>query len=1228
MEPSRTLALTDRAVDLVRGIVVQADGTEVRLSTREVEVLRYFAQRPGQIITRDELLVEVWGYSPTVLSRAADICVARLRPKIELDPSNPAHLITVHGTGYRFEFGRSAEAPQGAVAAARPAARQRLHLPSCTIDLQQNLVERGGETHRLNTTEARLLCVLIAHNGAVVSRADLQRAVWGQTGAGTTRTIDNTVMKLRSQIEADPSDPAHILTAWGEGFRFVGAAEAPSGELALVVTDIQGSSAMWAALEDRFVDALAVFDEVMRRCLAAHQGYEARSDSDSSMLAFQRPIDAARFCLAAQQQWFQADWPASLEDPVLSAVCGPDADRGFRGMRVRMGMHSCTPIAQVHPATGRMDYMGPETDRVFRLTRTAHGGQVLLSGAAWAAIEPDLAAIDAAHIDLGQHVLPQVWVREHVHQLLPTMVASRAFPPLRATEVPRTNLAPVRSPFFGRTSVLDQIGDAVAEGHRLITITGTAGSGKTRLVERFGRDRYEAFSGGVWMCDLTEARSAIGVISAVASAMALALTAVDEEALLTHVGHVLAGRGDVLVILDNFEHLVDIAPGTVGQWLKTAPNATFLTTSRQRLGLSGERIIAIRSLPLPAESDAFAVLVDNPAVALFVARAQAVDGKFELTEDNATHVAAIVHELDGLPLAIELAAAWVHVLSPQDMEVRLATSRTRTLGPTVSYQGLLESGSRTRHPPKSATMRGAIDWSWDLLEPWEQRALAQCSVFRGGFSLDAAEAVIDLTEWAEAPSTLRVVQTLVDQSLLHSTQPFAGCKRLGMVKSIHDYATERLRQSGAREASAHQHAGHYAKLGSPSQLRELRTHGGIERQRQLALERENLLAAVESGLAEADFETAFACGHAAVWVFRRCGPYAGGVALADRLRKISGAPEPLRARAAFLHGFMLVRCGQTEAARIRLEEAAELAKQVGNRSLESRAINALGMTLARTVRMEEAVQRYEEALAIAKADSDGSLEADCHANIATLFMLQGNLEVAMAHLRAAMNYYEASGDLSATANLVDRMANLLSRQGDLDGAQSAYNEALMMSRKIANRSLEGITLGNLALLLNQRGLAPQARDHLERALAIHREIGNRPFEGVALGNLGDLLLEMGDLSSAERQLREAIAIMKVSFSGAAGAFSGSLALLRARCDDLEEARILLDDGEERLRGSDSFELGKLLCKRAEVEHIAGEADSAIAALDEATRIADDLALDETSELVVSIQKTRQVLGLE
>ena len=488
----------------------------------------------------------------------------------------------------------------------------------------------------------------------------------------------------------------------------------PTGHVAIACSDIQGSTPLWGAVPEAMQQALELHDDILRSLMDHHHGYEFSSEGDALKVAFASARDALNWCMDVQKALFQADWSNEiLAQPVANSTAH------FHGLRVRMGIHVGEPVCRTNPVTQRMDYFGPVVNLAARVSDAPHGGQVVLTQAALSQLDEELG--DCTCLPLGAHHLKGVAHPTELTQVLPNALAGRSFPALRTLEARRTNLVARSSSFVGRKLELTMLKSRLQGVEpRLLTLLGPGGTGKTRLSQQAGLEMQDHFVGGVWFCDLTEARDVDGICRGVAHALGINLAGTNP---VDQLGNALLGRGPTLLILDNFEQVVEHAPATIGAWLRRAPGTRFLVSSRERLGLEGESVQDLEPLPIPTSNENWANLIQNPGVLLFIERARQVRMDFQVDEVVVGIVAEIVRMLDGLPLAIELAAARVRTLSPDAILRRLQGEDG-----SVSLK-VLRGRSRDRQA-RQATIMGAIQWSWDLIEPWEKAAMAQCGIQR------------------------------------------------------------------------------------------------------------------------------------------------------------------------------------------------------------------------------------------------------------------------------------------------------------------------------------------------------------------------------------------------------------------------------------------------------------------------------------------------------------------
>ncbi len=782
-------------------------------------------------------------------------------------------------------------------------------------------------------------------------------------------------------------------------------------------------------------------------------------------------------------------------------------------------------------------------------------------------------------------------------------------------EVARYSLPAERDVFVGRTTELEALAAHLERpgseaGTRLLTLLGPGGTGKTRLAQRYGWESLSRWPGGVWFSDLSEARSVEGIAKAVASALDVPLG----KDPVVQLGHAIAGRGENLIILDNFEQVAEHADATLERWLERATETSFLVTSRERLRLPGEAVHELEPLDPTTH-----------AVELFEVRAQGNHPGFRIDESNRNKVEGIVRRLDGLPLAIELAAARLRMLSLDQLRDRLA-ERFK----------ILAGGKRGRH----ATLRKTLDWSWELLHLWERSAIAQISVFEGGFALEAAEAVIDLSSHGEAPLVLDVLQSLVDKSWLRAKAAL-GAPRFEMYMTVHDYAREKLRPRDVKvgagwpidptspsEVEA-RHGAYYAEMGTEESVELLHRPGGVRKRAALQLESDNLVAACLRAITRRDEETAAAAYVAASVALELRGPIAASVRLGlDVIRTVHSLPR--RARAVFHLANAERLSGKMEQARGHFEEALAIHREVGDRRNEGKVLGNLGLLSLDQGRMAEACEHLEAALAIQREVGNRRVEGIVLDSLGTLHRRLGRMEEARAHFEAALAIHREVGNRRFEGNALNNLGALHGDLGRMEEARVHFEAAVVIHREVGDRRVEGIGLGNLGVFNLEQGRLEEAREHFEAALVIHREVGNRRAEGLVLGNLGAFHHDQGRLEEARSHYQAALAVHReVGHRRAEGVVLGSLGSLCCRQGHMEEARHYFDESISILRDlSDRLELGKVLCSVGEYELRQADPAASRAALTEAESIAEDLAMAPESELARRIEELRGLLSGE
>jgi len=517
-------------------------------------------------------------------------------------------------------------------------------------------------------------------------------------------------------------------------------AELPTGTVTFLFTDIEGSTRLWQESSAAMQVAVARHDELLRSAIEGHDGVVFSTSGDGMAAAFQAASSAVAGALEAQRNLREEEWP-------------PEAP-----IRVRMGLH--TGEAQQREG----DYFGTPLNRTARLMEVGHGGEVLCSAATAALVEAEVPLID-----LGEHRLRDLDRPLRVFQL-----GEGDFPPLRSLDAFPGNLPLQVSSFIGRDRELTRVTKALDEA-RVVTLTGVGGVGKTRLALQVAAEVLPRFQEGAWLVDLASVRDPDGVVDA--AALVFGVTARGGMTLGESLVEVLRTKR-LLLVIDNCEHLLEAVAEVVEGIEQSCPGVVVLATSREGLGLDGEKILAVVSLGAPARGATFEEILRADAVTLFVDRAQQVEDDFVLSSENANSVLQICRRLDGVPLAIELAAARITTMNPAE----LASALDRRLE--------VLSGGRRRAIKRHQTLRATIDWSYELLSEPQRRLLARLSVFTGGCTREAAEEVCG-TEPLNPRKVFELLSDLVAQSLVVADREGPET-RYRLLETVREYAEERL----------------------------------------------------------------------------------------------------------------------------------------------------------------------------------------------------------------------------------------------------------------------------------------------------------------------------------------------------------------------------------------------------------------------------------------------------
>jgi predicted ATPase/class 3 adenylate cyclase len=801
-------------------------------------------------------------------------------------------------------------------------------------------------------------------------------------------------------------------------------------------TDIEGSTRLWEEHPVEMQVALARHDELVRSIVEKADGYVFKTVGDAFCVAFASARSAVGAAVEVQRGLACERWPEPVQ------------------LRVRMAIHAgqCTERGG--------DYFGPTVNRVARLEAVAHGGQVTLSAAAAELLGGELP--DGAGLrDLGEHRLKDLTTPEHVFQL-DIDGLSMDFPPLRSLTNPalRHNLPRYASSFVGRTAEVSELRALVGDG-RLVTLVGAGGCGKTRLAVQVAAELLDGSGDGVWLVEL--AAVADGALAAATVASALGLRLEPSRPVVETLVNALGSRR-MLIVLDNCEHVVNEAAALADTLLSECPTVALVATSREPLRVAGEQRYRVASLGTPPDGSPVEVILSADAVQLFAERARSQQPDFRIDDTNATIVSAICRQLDGIPLAIELAAARLPSLSLVEIAQRLR-ERFR----------LLTTGARTARP-RQQTLRALIDWSYDLLDDTERLALCRLSTFVGGCTLDAAEAVVPDGDRIETVEVLDLVSTLVDKSLLGSDST-PQVTRYAMLETVRQYAAEHLGAPGDQEpiATARRHRDYYLALAERASP-QLWGPDQAEWLTMLAADHDNLRAAITFTLDNPHHEDdvlRFIVSLGPFW--ERANAVEGlryATALLDRTEQ--RPPSDRWAAALSSVAELHIVAGQSAAAGRLLHEALTIADSGDDYQLINRVLYDQGFVAFQRGDLDAARACYTRSLALARDRCDARGEMFAIKGLADLFSDEGDGR-SRTYYQQALATARTINDLRATAVIYCNQSLDEYQRGNLDAAEQLASEALTLSRKLHYSLLASAVTTNLGMIAISR-LTPSSRD--------------------------------------------------------------------------------------------------------------------------------------------------------
>jgi predicted ATPase/class 3 adenylate cyclase len=824
--------------------------------------------------------------------------------------------------------------------------------------------------------------------------------------------------------------------------------ELPRGTVTFLFTDIEGSTALWERERAAMATAIARHLAVLDAAISAHQGIHFKTVGDSVQAVFSSAPNAVAAAIDAQRALLGEPWEAVVP------------------LRVRMALHTGEAIPDAHG-----DYLAAPLNRLSRLLTAGHGEQILLSQAVQQ-LARDALPERVVLRDLGEHRLRDLLEPERVWQVM-ALGLPADFPPLASLENRPTNLPRQPTPFLGREQAVNELAALLSRDDvQLVTLTGPGGTGKTRLALQAAAEVLNQFPEGVWFVDLAPLTDPALVASAIASVVGVRSdgAGATSDALASFLR-----AKQMLLVLDNFEHLLGGAP-VVGELLCVCPNLTVLATSRAPLRLRAEREVPVPPLavPDPARHEPLERLTQYEAVRLFIERALAAKPDFAVNHENAPAVAEICARLDGLPLAIELAAARVRMLPPQALLRRLEHRLS-----------LLTSGARDA-PQQQRTLRDAIAWSYDLLAADEQTLFRRLGIFAGGCTLEMAEAVVDPDGSLDVFTGLA---SLIEESLLRQVARAEDEPRFRMMETIREFALEQLATSGELREVRNRLAAWYLQQTEES-IAAFETRFVVEAVERLEADYPNLIASLEwlehTNESEDFLRLAGAVGD--FWYLT--GRLGEGRAWLERA--LAAAPKAMiaaRVWALYAAGHLAHRFAEDEVATARLHESVALARQLGLPRHEGGALLFLGV-------MDEDRGNYDDAERHLLAGGEMFERSDGHRpNIATFHLGvvaygKGELDRARQLWEDALAASLATNEAVVATWCLQYLGLLAAECGQPSAAANSIRRSVALGHTVAHRHHQGRLLNILAVLASFRGMGDIAA-RLQGAAAAQEGYGDR-----------------------------------------------------------------------------------------------------------------------------------------
>jgi len=799
------------------------------------------------------------------------------------------------------------------------------------------------------------------------------------------------------------------------------APQPPVGDITLMFTDIEGSTRGWDTYRNAYQGALDRHNELMRRAIALHDGFEVKTVGDSFMVAFSSASQAARCALEMQVR---------IEAETFGEI---------GSLRIRIGLHS----GCLQPIRG--DYFGPIVNHAARIENAAHGGQIVMSEETADLIRAEMPP-DASLSDEGLHRLKDLGAPIRLFLLSSSDLPQREYPPLRTLNMTPHNFPAQVTSFVGREREQRELSKLIVnQKARLVTLTGPGGTGKTRLSMQVAAEAVQEFKDGIWLVELASLTDAREVPAALS--LALKIPIVGETSIPAQVFEYLAEKTALLVI-DNFEQVVDAAR-FIGDLLKNCRGISCMVTSQHLLQIAGEVEYPLSPLDVPAAGACLEECFANPTVQLFAERAQTARPAFTLSDENVSDVVEICRRLEGLPLAIELTAALVRALTPAQILPRLK-DRYKLL-----------ASSRRDLDPRQHSLRGALDWSYELLNEEERIFFAEISVFSGGFCLEDAETIC-----ADCDAMLMSF-ALRDKSLLKTEEANEEARYL-FLETLRGYAAEKLEQTGSADVIRERHALHFLERAKQWNA-ELNSSGAA--MLRMIRDIDNLRAGMDWSIAQSKHEIVAAFGVAMGRFFLNRGLYDEGE------RRLASADHS-------------ARC---------IDDVRQLAQILLLR----------GRIAVQSGRHTDSWEFYKDSYTISDQLGDRTRMVMLLINMGGVSFKESDLPAADEYWTRGLELTRLAGQTNYEATLLSNLSMVAWKRGDHVSALAYIEDGLDIQRREKNRRSLAYTLLNYSEMLNDRGESTKALEQLQEARSICEEIGDRYGHTRAVIESGLCLIECG-----------------------------------------------------------------------------------------------------------------------